>query len=126
MKNRNRSHFSISAVAGVCAVISQVKTWVNYDWIDDCSRSLNRSRILKFEEYPGPDADPASSEISDLCEISDLLVFFSYFASQNKEIKSGNYFFDVCCGNQNIVDRCQITTTSDNTGITLTAENFST
>jgi len=26
-----------------------------------------------------------SSEISDLCEISDLLVFFSYFASQNKE-----------------------------------------
>jgi len=26
-----------------------------------------------------------SSEISDLCEISDLLLFFSYFASQNKE-----------------------------------------
>jgi len=23
---------------------------VNYGWIDDCSRSLNRSRILKFEE----------------------------------------------------------------------------
>jgi len=33
-----------------------------------------------------------SSEISDICEISDLLLFFSYFASQNKEIKSGNYF----------------------------------
>ena len=44
-------------------------------------------------------ADPVSSEISDLCEISDLLLFFSYFASQNKEIKSGNYFFDVCCAN---------------------------
>jgi len=33
---------------------------------------------------------PVSSEISDLCEISDLLLFFSYFACQNKEIKSGN------------------------------------
>jgi len=33
---------------------------------------------------------PVSSEISDLCEISDLLLFFSYFVSQNKEIKSGN------------------------------------
>jgi len=42
---------------------------------------------------------PVSREISDLCEISDLLVFFSYFASQNKEIKSGNYFFYVCCVN---------------------------
>jgi len=40
-----------------------------------------------------------SSENSDLCEITDLLLFFSYFASQNKEIKSGNYFFDVCCEN---------------------------
>jgi len=50
VKNRTRSHFSISAGAGVCAVISSVKTWVNYGWIDDCSRSLNRSRILKFEE----------------------------------------------------------------------------
>jgi len=30
-------------------------------------------------------------------DISDLLLFFSYFASQNKETKSGNYFFDVCC-----------------------------
>jgi len=45
-----RSHFSISAEAGVCAVIFQVKTWVNYVWVDCCSRSLNRSRILKFEE----------------------------------------------------------------------------
>jgi len=42
---------------------------------------------------------PVSSEISDLCEISDLLLFFSYFASQNREIKPGNYFFDVCCVN---------------------------
>jgi len=36
--------------------------------------------------------NPVSSEITDLCEISDLLLFFSYFASQNKEIKSDNYF----------------------------------
>jgi len=45
------------------------------------------------------DRYPVSNEISDLCEISDLLLFFSYFASQNKEIKSGNYFCDVCCAN---------------------------
>ena len=50
VKDRTRSHFSISAVEGVCAVISQVNKWANYGWIDDCSRSLNRSRILKFEE----------------------------------------------------------------------------
>jgi len=39
---------------------------------------------------------PVSSEISDLCEIFDLLLFVSYFASQNKKIKFGDYFFDVC------------------------------
>jgi len=49
-----------------------------------------------------------SSEISDLCEISDLLLFFSYFASQNKEIKSGKYFFDVCCETWNILVRSQV------------------
>ena len=47
----DRSHFSISGVAGVCVV----KTWVNYDCIDDSSRSLNRSRILKFETLPNAD-----------------------------------------------------------------------
>ena len=40
-----------------------------------------------------------SSEISDLCEISDLLLFVSYCASQNIEIKFGNNFFDVYCVN---------------------------
>jgi len=59
-------------------------------------------------------------------EISDLLLFFSHFVSQNKEIKSGNYFFDVCCVNQNILARCQEPTTSYSTGITLTIENFRT
>ena len=42
---------------------------------------------------------PVSSEISDLCEISDLLFLVSYFASQNKGIMFGNYFFNVCCVN---------------------------
>jgi len=37
--------------------------------------------------------DPVSSAISD------LLLFFSYFASQNKEITSGNALFKVCCVN---------------------------
>ena len=75
-------------------VISLVKTWVNCSWIDDCGWNLNRSRILKLKKLPG--SDPMSSEISDLCEISDLLLFVSYCASQNKEIKLGNCFFDVC------------------------------
>jgi len=43
--------------------------------------------------------DPVSNEISDLSEISDLLLFVSYFASQSKGIKLGDYFFDVCCVN---------------------------
>jgi len=44
-------------------------------------------------------AFPVSSEIPDLYDISDLLEFLSCFTSQNKEIKGGNYFFDVCCVN---------------------------
>jgi len=32
-------------------------------------------------------------------EIFDLLLFVSYFASQSKGIKFGNYYFDVCCVN---------------------------
>jgi len=63
-----------------------------------------------------------SSEISDLCEISDLLLFLRYFASQSKRMKFGNYFF-MCI--------VLITTfwldvkISYSTGITLTIENFS-
>ena len=58
-----------------------------------------------FKNVVGSDSENplsiiSASEISDLCEISDLLLFFSYFASQNKkEIKSGNYFSEVCCVN---------------------------
>ena len=67
-----------------------------------------------------------SSEISDLCEISDLILFFSYFSCQSKGIKFGDYFFDMCCVNSNILVRYQVTTTSHRTGITLTIENFRT
>ena len=45
---------------------------------------------------------PVSSEISDLCEISDLLLFVSYFSSESKGIKFGDYFFDVCYVNWNL------------------------
>ena len=45
VKNRIRCHFFISGVAGVCVVISLVKTWVNYGWMDDCCRSLNRLMV---------------------------------------------------------------------------------
>jgi len=30
------------------------------------------------------------------------VIIFHYFASQNKERNSGNYFFDVCCVDWNI------------------------
>jgi len=33
---------------------------VSYGWFNDSSRSLNRSRILKFEKLPDPDQDPDS------------------------------------------------------------------
>ena len=35
---------------------------------------------------------PVSTEISHLCEISDLLLFVSYFSSLSKGIKFGDYF----------------------------------
>jgi len=44
----------------------------------------------KFRTSPKFYLTPVSSTISDLCEISDLLLFFGYFTSQNKETKSGN------------------------------------
>jgi len=64
-----------------------------------------------------------SGELSDLREISDLLLFVSYFASESEEINFGNYFFDVCCGNLNILVRCLMPTISYSTGIILTNEN---
>jgi len=43
---------------------------------------------------------PASSEISDRFEISDMLLFVSHFASQSEGQKFVDYFFDVCFANQ--------------------------
>ena len=66
---------------------------------------------------------PVSSEISDLCEIFDLILFVSYFASQSKGIKFGDYFFDVCCANLvRFLVRCQMPTTSYSTGLSKTSE----
>jgi len=62
-----------------------------YCWISVASMAAGVWTGVGFENF----SEPVSSEISDLCEISDLVMFFSYFASQNKEIKSGNYFSDV-------------------------------
>jgi len=56
----------------------------------------------RYTENFSPAPAPVSIDISVLCEISDLLLFVSYFASQNKGIfdqKFGDDFFDVCCEN---------------------------
>jgi len=57
-------------------------------------------------------------------EISDLLLFVIYFASESKGIKFGAYFFDVCCVNYHFLVRCQTPTTSYITGTTLTTEKY--
>ena len=65
-----------------------------------------------------------SSEISDLCEISDLLFFVSYFASLSKGIKFGDYLFDVCFVNWNFLVRFQMPISSYSTGINKTSEKY--
>jgi len=40
-----------------------------------------------------------SESIFYLCEISYLLLFVSYFASQRIRIELDDYFFDGCCVN---------------------------
>jgi len=57
-------------------------------------------------------------------EISDLLLFVSYFASQNKGTKFGDYFFDVCCVDQNVLVRCQLPTINYSTGISEPLKNI--
>jgi len=63
-----------------------------------------------------PTSYPVSSEISNPCEISDLLFLVSYFDSQSKGIRFGDCFYDVCCVNSNVLVTCQIPT-SYSTGI---------
>jgi len=43
------SLFHIGSSRSLCGHFL-AKTWVNYVWIDGCSRSLDRSRILNFAE----------------------------------------------------------------------------
>ena len=81
--------------------------------------ALKQQTGSSVEHNPGCNKEPVSSEISDLCEISDLLLFVSYFHS--KGIKFGVSFFDVCYVNKIFLVRCQIPT-SYSTGITITAE----
>ena len=51
-------------VVGVYVVISWVKTWANFGSINDCSQSLKRSRILRFEELPDADSQSLEQERS--------------------------------------------------------------
>ena len=78
---RIRSHFSIAAVAGVCMVISESKTWGNFGWIDSCP-SLNRSWILKFENLPdlGPDLKILEQERSRSLKkwLRSILIYSRY------------------------------------------------
>jgi len=78
---RIRSHFSISAIAGVCMVISESKTWVNFGWIDSCP-SLNRSQILKFKNLPdlGPDLKILEQERSRSLKkwLRSILIYSRY------------------------------------------------
>jgi len=50
------SHFSISAVAEVCVVISKVKPLLTFACFD-CSRSRNKEWDSNFEKFPDPDPD---------------------------------------------------------------------
>ena len=61
-QTRIPSHLSVSAIAGVCVLIS--KTWANFGWIDYTSWSLNRRQILKFETFPDPDSKILEQERS--------------------------------------------------------------
>jgi len=63
-----------------------------------------------------------SSAISDLCEISDLLFFVSYLASERKRIKFGDYIFDV--RNLNFLVKSQTLTAGYSTGISITTANY--
>jgi len=48
------------------------------------------STPARFRIFSGPGSGPGVSETSDLCEISDLLMFVSYFPSQSNEPKFGH------------------------------------
>jgi len=63
-KNRDSSHAITGSSRSLCGHFLS-KTWLNYfGWIDDCSQSLNRSRILKFKRLPDPDSKILEQEWS--------------------------------------------------------------
>ena len=71
--------------------------YLRNDYTDSCCcRSSKVTPGLVYHKFLASNPDPVSSEISDLCEISELLLFLSCFASKSKRIKFGNYVFDVC------------------------------
>jgi len=62
--------------------------------------------------------------MSDLREISNPLSFVSYFASQSKGIKFGDYVFDVCCVNLTFLVSCHKPAICYSTGISKTSEKY--
>jgi len=50
------SLFNFGSSRSLCDHILS-KNMDKFGLIDDCSRSLNRSRVLKFENFPDPDQD---------------------------------------------------------------------
>jgi len=61
----------------------------------------HRSRAVKVPLCECPAAVNAlmQTELPVSSEMSDLLYFVSYFATQSKGMKFGDNFFDVCCVN---------------------------
>jgi len=63
-------------------------------------KNNNRSEISQRSEISldtGPESKFCDKTDQKSSEISDLLLFVSYFASQTKRIKFADYFFDVWC-----------------------------
>jgi len=60
---------------------SDGRSWSGFSQIFDSGSERNTQKPAGVDS-----GNPVSSEISDLCGISDSFLFFSYFPSQNKEI----------------------------------------
>ena len=86
--------FQISE-SNYCQTLAKIETTENYQWFYLTNDHVESCCCRYWKVSPGP----VSSEILDLCKIPDLLLFVSYFALHNNEIKFGNYFFDVNCVN---------------------------
>jgi len=103
MFSQRRTDFKVSCSKFYITTFSDLPASSLHDRISMQEDKLSAAEIIPWPvllthilTLPG---SPVSSEISDLCEISDLLLFVSYSASLSKGIKFGDYFFDVCCVN---------------------------